>query len=77
MTSGRTSKLIRELDRTLIFGEYISSKHSDDPIDQMVFGCLRCKSGLLLNELLQRKVSSQTKQVLIRRRGLMKWGSEC
>lgn len=74
MTSGRTSKLIRELDRTLVFGEYVSSKHSDDLIYPMVFGSLWFKSGRLLDELLQRKVSGQTKQVLIQRRGLMKWG---
>ena len=74
MISGRTSKLIRELDRTLIFGEYISSKHSDDLIYPMVFASLWFKSGRLLDELLQRKVSGQTKQVLIQRRGLMKWG---
>ena len=74
MISGRTSKLIRELDRTLIFGEYISSKHSDDLIHPMVFASLWFKSGRLLDELLQRKVSGQTKQVLIQRRGLMKWG---
>ena len=74
MISGRTSKLIRELDRTLIFGEYISSKHFDDLIYPMVFASLWFKSGRLLDELLQRKVSGQTKQVLIQRRGLMKWG---
>lgn len=74
MISGRTSKLIRELDRTLVFGEYISSKHSDDLIYPMVFASLWFKSGRLLDELLQRKVSDQTKKVLIQRRGLMKWG---
>lgn len=76
MTSGRTSKLIRELDRTLVFGEYFSSKHSDDLIYQMVFGSLWFKSGRLLDELLQRKVSGQTKRVLIQRRGLMKWSHD-
>lgn len=74
MTSGRTSKLIRELDRTLVFGEYISSKYLDEPTAPMIFACTKFKSGRLLDELLQRKVSGQTKQVLIQRRGLMKWG---
>lgn len=73
MTSGRTSKLIRELDRTLVFGEYVSSKCSDEPAAPMIFVCTKFKSGRLLDELLQRKVSGQTKQVLIQRRGLMKW----
>ena len=75
MTSGRTSKLIRELDRTLIFGEYVSSKCSDEPTAPMIFACVKFKSGRLLDELLQRKVSDQTKQVLIRRRDLMKWSN--
>ena len=76
MTSGRTSKLIRELDRTLVFGEYVSSKHSNDLIAPMVSCSLEFKSGRLLDELLQRKVSGQTKQVLIQRRGLMKWSHD-
>ena len=74
MTSGRTSKLIRELDRTLIFGEYVSSKCSDEPTAPMIFACAKFKSGRLLDELLQRKVSDQTKQVRIQARGVMKWG---
>lgn len=74
MTSGRTSKLIRELDRTLVFGEYISSKHSNDLIYPMVFASLKFKSGRLLDELLQRKPNAKTKQVLIQARGVMKWG---
>ena len=74
MTSGRTSKLIRELDRTLVYGEYVSSKCSDEPTAPMIFACAKFKSGRLLDELLQRKVSDQTKQVLVQRRGLMKWG---
>lgn len=74
MTSGRTSKLIRELDRTLVFGEYVSSKCSDEPTAPMIFACVKFKSGRLLDELLQRKVSGQTRQILIRSRGLMKWG---
>lgn len=74
MISGRTSKLIRELDRTLVFGEYVSSKCSDEPTAPMIFACVKFKSGRLLDELLQRKVSDQTKQVLVQRRGLMKWG---
>lgn len=76
MTSGRTSKLIRELDRTLVFGEYVSSKCSDEPAAPMIFVCTKFKSGRLLDELLQRKVSGQTKQVLIQRRGLMKWSHD-
>ena len=75
MTSGRTSKLIRELDRTLVFGEYVSSKCSDEPTAPMIFACVKFKSGRLLDELLQRKVSDQTKQVLIRRRDLMEWSN--
>lgn len=75
MTSGRTSKLIRELDRTLVFGEYVSSKHSNDLIAPMVLCSLEFKSDRLLDELLQRKVSDQTKQVLIRRRDLMEWSN--
>lgn len=74
MTSGRTSKLIRELDRTLVFGEYVSSKCSDEPAAPMIFACTKFKSGRLLDELLQRKASDQTKQILFRPRGLMKWG---
>ena len=74
MTSGRTSKLIRELDRTLVFGEYVSSKHSNDLIAPMVLCSLEFKSGRLLDELLQRKASDQTKQILIQARGVMKWG---
>lgn len=73
MTSGRTSKLIRELDRMLVFGEYVSSKCSDEPTAPMIFACTKFKSGRLLDELLQRKVSDQTKQVLIQARGVMKW----
>lgn len=76
MTSGRTSKLIRELDRMLVFGEYVSSKCSDEPAAPMIFACVKFESGRLLDELLQRKVSDQTKQVLIQARGVMKWGSE-
>lgn len=75
MTSGRTSKLIRELDRTLVFCEYVSSKCSDEPTAPMIFACAKFKSGRLLDELLQRKVSDQTKQVLIQRRDLMKWSN--
>ena len=77
MTSGRTSKLIRELDRTLVFGEYISSKRSNDLIYPMVFASLKFKSGHLLDELLQRKPNAKTQQVLIQARGVMKWGAEC
>lgn len=73
MTSGRTSKLIRELDRTLVFGEYVSSECLDEPTAPMIFACVKFKSGRLLDELLQRKVSNQTKQVLIQARGVMKW----
>ena len=76
MTSGRTSKLIRELDRMLVFGEYVSSKCSDEPAAPMICACVKFESGRLLDELLQRKVSDQTKQVLIQARGVMKWGSE-
>ena len=72
MTSGRTSKLIRELDRTLVFGEYISSKHSNDLIAPMVACSLEFKSGRLLDELLQRKINDRAKQVLIQRRDQMK-----
>ena len=74
MTSGRTSKLIRELDRTLVFGDYVSSKRSDEPTAPMIFACVKFKSGRLLDELLQRKASDQTKQVWIQARGVMKWG---
>ena len=76
MTSGRTSKLIRELDRTLVFGDYVSSKCSDEPAAPMIFACAKFKSGRLLDELLQRKVSDQTKQVLIQARGVMKWSHD-
>ena len=72
MTSGRTSKLIRELDRTLVFGEYVSSKHSNDLIAPMVFASLKFKSGRLLDELLQRKINDRAKQVLVQRRDQMK-----
>ena len=44
MTSGRTSKLIRELDRTLVFGEYISSKHTNEIMTPMVLASLKFKS---------------------------------
>ena len=67
MTSGRTSKLIRELDRRLVFGEYVSSKHSNDLIAPMVLCSLEFKSGRLLDELLQRKTNDRAKQVLIQR----------
>ena len=73
MTSGRTSKLIRELDRTLVFGDYVSSKCSDEPTAPMIFACAKFKSGRLLDELLQRKASDKTKQILIQARGVMKW----
>ena len=72
MTSGRTSKLIRELDRTLVFGEYVSSKHSNDLIAPMVLCSLEFKSGRLLDELLQRKIDERAKQVQIQRRDQMK-----
>lgn len=72
MTSGRTSKLIRELDRTLVFGEYVSSKHSNDLIAPLVMCSLEFKSGRLLDELLQRKINDRAKQVLIQRRDQMK-----
>lgn len=75
MTSGRTSKLIRELDRTLVFGEYVSSKCSDEPTAPMIFACAKFKSGRLLDELLQRKASDQTKQILVQRRDQMKWSN--
>lgn len=61
MTSGRTSKLIRELDRTLVFGEYVSSKFKGDR---------------LLDELLQRKVNNHARQVLAQRRDQMKWSHD-
>lgn len=73
MTSGRTSKLIRELDRTLVFGEYVSSKHSNDLIAPLVACSLEFKSGRLLDELLQRKINERAKQVLIQRRDQVKW----
>lgn len=72
MTSGRTSKLIRELDRTLVYGEYVSSKHSNDLIAPMVACSLEFKSGRLLDELLQRKINDRAKQVLIQRQDQMK-----
>lgn len=72
MTSGRTSKLIRELDRTLVFGEYVSSKHSNDLVAPLVTCSLEFKSGRLLDELLQRKINDRAKQVLIQRRDQMK-----
>ena len=72
MTSGRTSKLIRELDRTLVFGEYVSSKHSNDLVAPMVLCSLEFKSGRLLDELLQRKIEERAKQVLIQRQDRMK-----
>ena len=72
MTSGRTSKLIRELDRTLVFGEYVSSKHSNDLIAPTVLCSLEFKSGRLVDELLQRKINDRAKQVLIQRRDQMK-----
>lgn len=75
MTSGRTSKLIRDLEQTMIFGEYISSKCSDEPAAPMLFSCVKFESGRLLDELLQRKVSKTTKRYFVRRRGLMKWES--
>ena len=76
MTSGRTSKLIRELDRTLVFGEYVSSKRSDEPTAPMIFACAKFRSDRLLDELLQRKASDQTKNILIQSRGLMKWSHD-
>ena len=72
MTSGRTSKLIRELDRTLVFGEYVSSKYSNDLVAPIVACSLEFKSGRLLDELLQRKIEDRAKQVLIQRRDQMK-----
>lgn len=75
MTSGRTSKLIRELDRTLVFGEYVSSKCSDEPTAPMIFACAKFKSGRLLDELLQRKASDRAKRVLVQRRDQMKWSN--
>ena len=75
MTSGRTSKLIRELDRMLVFGEYVSSKRSDEPTAPMIFACAKFKSGRLLDELLQRKTNDRAKQVLIRRLDLMEWSN--
>lgn len=76
MTSGRTSKLIRELDRTLVFGEYVSSKCSDEPTAPMIFTCVKFKSGRLLDELLQRKPNVKTKQILVQARGAMKWSHD-
>ena len=75
MTSGRTSKLIRELDRTLVFGEYVSSKCSDEPTAPMIYACTKFKSGRLLDKLLQRKTNDRAKRVLIRRRDLMEWSN--
>ena len=72
MTSGRTSKLIRELDRTLVFGEYVSSKHSSDLVAPIVACSLEFKSGRLLDELLQRKIEDRAKRVLVQRRDQMK-----
>ena len=76
MTSGRTSKLIRELDRTLVFGEYVSSKCSDEPTAPMIFACAKFKSDRLLDELLQRKPNAKTQQILIQARGVMKWSHD-
>ena len=73
MTSGRTSKLIRELDRTLVFGEYVSSKRSDEPTAPMIYACTKFRSDRLLDELLQRKPNAKTKQILVQARGVMKW----
>lgn len=75
MTSGRTSKLIRELDRTLVFGEYVSSKCSDEPAAPMIYACTKFRSDRLLDELLQRKINERAKQVLIQRRDQMKWSN--
>lgn len=75
MISGRTSKLIRELDRTLVFGEYVSSKCSDEPTAPMIYACTKFRSDRLLEELLQRKIDERAKQVLIQRRDLMKWSN--
>lgn len=75
MTSGRTSKLIRELDRTLVFGEYVSSKCSDEPTAPMIYACTKFRSDRLLEELLQRKIDERAKQVLIQRRDQMKWSN--
>ncbi len=75
MISGRTSKLIRELDRTLVFGEYVSSKRSDEPTAPMIFACTKFRSDRLLDELLQRKINERAKQVLIQRRDQMKWSN--
>lgn len=76
MTSGRTSKLIRELDRMLVFGDYVSSKCSDEPAAPMIFTCVKFKSGRLLDELLQRKPNAKTQQILVQARGVMKWSHE-
>ena len=75
MTSGRTSKLIRELDRTMVFGEYVSSKCSDEPTAPMIYACTKFRSDRLLEELLQRKIDERAKQVLIQRRDQMKWSN--
>lgn len=76
MTSGRTSKLIRELDRTLVFGEYISSKHTNEIMTPMVLASLKFKSDRLLDELLQRKPNAKTEQILVQARGVMKWSHD-
>lgn len=76
MTSGRTSKLIREMDRTLLFCEYVSSKHSNDLIAPTVACSLEFKSGRLLDELLQRKINNHAKQALAQRRDQMKWSHD-
>lgn len=76
MTSGRTSKLIRELDRTLVFGDYVSSKCRDEPTAPMIFACTKFKSDRLLDEMLQRKINDRAKQVLIQRRDQMKWSHD-
>lgn len=75
MISGRTSKLIRELDRTLAFGEYVSSKCLDEPTAPMIYACTKFRSDRLLEELLQRKIDERAKQVLIQRRDQMKWSN--
>lgn len=75
MISGRTSKLIRELDRTLVFSEYVSSKCSDEPTAPMIYACTKFRSDRLLEELLQRKIDERAKQVLIQRRDQMKWSN--
>lgn len=76
MTSGRTSKLIRELDRTLVFGEYVSSNCSDEPTAPMIFACAKFRSDRLVDELLQRRINERAKQVLIQQRDQMKWSHD-